>query len=332
MIKRALASLGLGLGRHAAPVAALAPPAPAGDRAAELLREINRDVPPGVDWKAGAHGYVARYREEWGDAELERYVLSKPMVALDPADATGAALVEGVSYLENFTNLVRLLRLPGGASFLDVACGGGWLAHYLSRLNYAVWGFDLSADFASLARRRIASDPLVPPARADGLAERFVAHDIEALPLPDGFGPPAGFDAVVLESCLHHFLDPVTALRHLERVLARDGLVVLVEGENRRGPIREEYLAVMRDTHTLERPYPRELLREALRLAGLPAVEFCGATPGWVGARDPRAPAWTQVLADATEGMNLAVCARSPGALARVFPYLAPGPDAAGAL
>jgi SAM-dependent methyltransferase len=287
-----------------------------------LLAAIDRDVAPGVDWKSGARRYLAKYFAEWGVEVVERYAFTKPMSPLDPSDTAGNVLNEATWYLDNFVNLIRLLRLPAGSHVLDVACGGGWLSHYLSRFNYDTWGFDISPEFVSLARRRIANDNLVPPHRRARLGHRFIEHDIEAAPLPPDFGPEGGFDAVVLESCLHHFLDPTEALANLAAVLAPHGVVVVIEGENRQGPIKDEYRTVMEETHTLERPYERDHLVQAARLAGLPAIEFVGMASGWVRERDPRAQVWTQVPADVTRGLNMCVCAKDTATLARFFPYL----------
>ena len=62
----------------------------------------------------------------------------------------------------------------------------------------------------------------------------------------------------------------------------------MIEGENRNGPIRDEYRKVMEETETLERPYSRQLLIEAFELAGLSHYEFLGAVNGLFSLDDPR--------------------------------------------
>src|SRR5208282_2932080 len=89
---------------------------------------------------------------------------------------------------------------------------------------------------------------------------------------------------------------PISALTHLATALNEGGVIVLIEGENRLGPIKEQYLAVMREFATLERPYARSELERVLVMAGLPCVEF-------------------------VEAMNLAICAKSEHALARLFAH-----------
>jgi len=124
-------------------------------------------------------------------------------------------------------------------------------------------------------------------------------HNIETAPLPaelDG-----SFDAAIMESCLHHFIDGISALRHVAKAIKPDGLIVVIEGENRAGPIKDEWLAVMKEFHTLERPYPRHLLEEMFRAAGLPHYEFFGQLNGWFAASDPQSAQMTELLRASTE-------------------------------
>jgi len=284
--------------------------------AALLLAEINRDVPPGVDWKAGARRYLADMFEKLGDRPgVELYSLIKPFAILGD---TGANLAEATSYFYNFVNLIALLKPRSGTRVLDVACGGGWMSHYLAKLGCAPFGIDISEDFIRLARRRLAEDPCLSLG-PDAITGMFAVHDIEVTPLPperDGT-----FDVAVLESCLHHFYDPVAAMTNIARALADDGVAVAIEGENRHGPIRDEFMAVMRETDTLERPYARAQLVEVLALAGLPHVEFLGKLNGWFAASDPAAQNADRHILDSLHGMNLAVCAKDEAALNRLFPH-----------
>ena len=293
------------------------PPAAAAPLAApELLAEINAEVPPGVDWRAGALRYVANTFEKQGKEAVTRYLLAKPLAPVAPGGPGGGpALVEDVEYLLNFVNMVALLDLPGRARVLDVACGSGWVSHFLARMNYDAHGFDICPDMIELTERRFREDPLLGPAAAEG---RFFVLDAEREELP---APLRGtFDAVVMESCVHHFLDPVSALTHIAAGLKEDGIAVVIEGENRQGPIRPEYLAVMREYDTLERPYTRAQMERMLTLAGLPAFRFLGRVNGWFAPDDPRVPLLPEMARGDAGGRNLAVCARTPAALARVLP------------
>lgn len=144
----------------------------------ELLQEINKGLPKGIDWKQGARDYVKLAAQHSTEAGTRRYALTKPMYALAQGEAGLHGLIEAVAYLNNFTNTINLLKLPAGARVIDVACGAGWLSHYLARFGYDTFGFDIAPDFIELARERISSDPHV---KGD---TRFDVLDIEAEPLP----------------------------------------------------------------------------------------------------------------------------------------------------
>jgi SAM-dependent methyltransferase len=216
-----------------------------------------------------------------------------------------------------------LLDLPGRARVLDVACGSGWVSHFLARMGYDAHGFDICPDMIELTKRRLREDPLLAAAGAEGLEGRFFVLDAEREGLPAALR--GTLDAAVMESCVHHFLDPVSALSNIAAGLKEDGIAVVIEGENRQGPIRPEYLAVMREFDTLERPYTRSQMERMLPLVGLPAFRFLGRVNGWFSPEDPCVPLLPEVLRGDAEGRNLAVCARTPAALARVLPHLSPG-------
>ena len=165
-------------------------------------------------------------------------------------------------------------------------------------MGYRTFGIDISDDFIELARKRLAADPWLRLTLEEA-NDRFAVHDIEAVPLPAQFDNY--FDAIWLESCLHHLVDPISALTHLATALNDEGVIVLIEGENRIGPIKEQYLAVMREFATLERPYARSELERALVMAGLPCVEFLGAVNGWFS---PFAQNAEQVVLRSAEAMN----------------------------
>ncbi|WP_274629433.1 class I SAM-dependent methyltransferase [Arvimicrobium flavum] len=285
----------------------------------QLLKEINRDLPE-LDWKEGAREYLQSYFTKYDRSTVEHMSFAKPLLPITPEDPTGS-LIESVSYIANFSNAVRLLALPREARILDVACGGGWLSHWLSRLGYDVYGIDISADFIELARKRIERDPHV---YAAGAAE-FEVLDIETTPLPAS--RQGSFDAVILESCLHHFFDPVTALEHIREGLKEGGVALIVEGENRQGPIRTEYLDVMLETRTLERPYSRETLLKALTMAGLGEVSFLGCIDGYISEHDPSRAQLLDLLNATTHGRNTCVAAADPTALRRIIPGYGAIPD-----
>lgn len=282
---------------------------------AEVLEEVNRELPD-LDWKRGAEDYLQGFFERHTRQQITEFVFAKPLGLVTPEDPVGS-LTETFHYLTNFANAIQLLKLKRGQRVLDVACGGGWFSHWLRKLGYDARGMDISQDFIALARERLAADPPFQALPYDP-EEVYKVHDFEADRLPEALR--GTFDAIVLESCLHHFFDPVAAMTHIAEGLAPGGVVLILEGENRKGAIRDEYMQVMVDTATLERPYPRPILREILQHAGLPEVEFLGATPGYFSQSERLAGSFTEYLRDSTEGSNVCVAAKEAGAILRVVP------------
>ena len=280
-----------------------------------VLLDVNRELPP-LDWRTGAQDYLAQFFQQHSRNQIEAFVFTKPLGAITPEDPAGS-LTEAVSYLFNFASSIKLLKLERGARILDVACGGGWFAHWLRKLGYDARGMDLSADFIDLARRRLADDPYLS-CTPEELEASFRVHDFEAERLPEDMR--GIFDAIVLESCLHHFFDPIAAMTHIAEGLAPGGVILVLEGENRQGPIHPDYMKVMLETSTLERPYPRPILREVLEHAGLPHIEFLGTTPGFFPESAPIAAHMTQSLADNTRASNMCVCGRDLASVQRVAP------------
>jgi SAM-dependent methyltransferase len=294
------------------------------DTKAALLQELNADVPKDLDWTAGALNYVAAEIAKRGEEWYTRYLLSKPLAPIPPTDADatktgGAALIENCAYLTNFINAAALLDLPGGSRILDVACGSGWVAQFFTRMNYQAYGFDISPDMVYLARRRFSDDPLLRDLSNETKRERLFVLDIEREPLPARLH--GTFDAIVLESCLHHFIDPISALAHLTYGLAEDGIIVVIEGENRLGPIKREYLELMKEFATLERPYTRSQLERILDCVGLPAREFLGHLNGWFSPRDPRVANLTEMLRGDADAINFVVAAKKTSPLDRIFSF-----------
>src|SRR5580765_6992025 len=276
----------------------------------ELLNRINKDVPPGVDWKAGARRYVENCFGKMGREYVESYSMTKPFLTV--GDDPVISLAEMTHYLQNFANALSLIHPPKGSRFLDVACGGGWVSHYLSKLGYWTYGIDISADFIDLAIRRLSSDPSISVAPAEA-RERFQLLDVEADPIPKGLH--GTFDYVWMESCLHHFHDPLSALQHLADALKPEGVLILIEFENQVGGIKDQYMQVMKEFDTLERPYVRADLEAALDYVGLTHREFVAALNGWFSP-DAVPELHMRPIADA---MNIAVCAKTTEPIDRLF-------------
>ncbi len=94
---------------------------------------------------------------------------------------------------------------------LDVGCGDGTLARFLSRPGRAVTGIDPSADCIARAQSG-ADDPLV----------RFAVSAFETYEAEDG-----AFDGIVFAASLHH-MDMGSALAKAKRLLAPGGVLAVV--------------------------------------------------------------------------------------------------------
>lgn len=101
------------------------------------------------------------------------------------------------------------LGLRGGASLIELGCGGGCVAAHLSQAGYQVTGVD---GHVTLVRRAAL--------RAPGAT--FVVHD-----LSQGTGPLGGpYDAAALFDVIEHLDDPLGALAGAVALVREGGLVV----------------------------------------------------------------------------------------------------------
>ena len=261
----------------------------------QLLDEINHALPRGVDWKAGAECYV-RQLVARGGPSFRNWHLTKPFLGEQLAgeplhgDASRPAVDPHVTYQElfGFLNVMRAVDPPAGARILDVGCGPGWTSHYLGKMGYTVLGFDLSEEMLELARERVDAEPF-PPHPRHRLDVRFMRHDIEAAPLNEKTEEP--YDLALVDSVLHHFENPVAALRHIGESLRPDALLAIIEGFHPEGaPIDATNMAIMERYHTIERPYTLSQLSDILRLAGFEHHVFLHGMNGLVVAPDEPLP------------------------------------------
>ena len=185
-----------------------------------------------------------------------------------------------------FLNMLEMANLPMKASVLDVACGPGWTAHFLAKLGHSVYGVDISEDLLEIARRRIA-DEAYGVYEGIPLQTRFAVHDVEAIPLQSD-GPYGPYDAAFFESALHHFVNPVRALRNVAPSLKAGGILCIWEGAApRRGTAPYlQNIELMRKYRTLERPYTREQIVKMLELAGFGHFEFLSQVNGFYNTAD----------------------------------------------
>jgi SAM-dependent methyltransferase len=154
---------------------------------------------------------------------------------------------------------------------LDVACGPGWTSHFLVKLGHQVYGLDIAPDLIEIARKRIASEPF-QVYEGYPLSAHFYVHDIEEEPLNIDTLCVAAF----FESALHHFYNPIQALRNVSANLQEDGIICIWEGRapDPGTPSFEHYMDLMKRYHTLERPYTKQQLIDLLDICGFHHYEF----------------------------------------------------------
>ena len=156
-----------------------------------------------------------------------------------------------------------------------------------------------------------------------GLVENLVAERQGLVAAED---QPARL--ALFESTLHHFYDPVAALRNTAADLAEDGLVAVIEAAA--PPVGSEWhdqnVDLMRRYSTIERPYTREQLHEVLAAAGFEHVAFYQPINGLYRQHSdeltPRTAEWATA-----DHLNLCFAAQTEAALARIERGPAPMTD-----
>ncbi len=273
-----------------------------------FLAEINIDLPPGVDWKQGAIDYLRKIVADGGPS-AERYHLIKPFMGGPDFEMFWTESFE-------FLDVLKKLDLSSRAKIIDVGCGPGWTVQWLARLGHQVIGLDISQELLDIAETRMRNDPY-PPHVGQPFLYELRAHDIEAEPLH--LDEPV--DVALFAATLHHFFNPVAALRNVAVDLADDGIVAVIEAAapDKGTTWHEANVELMTRYHTIERPYTRDQLLRMLELAGLPYVEFYRPVNG-LFRQDCDSVAQVSWEIAREQNINLFFAAKNAGALARVEP------------
>lgn len=274
-------------------------------REQRFLAEINRQLPLGIDWKAGAIEYVKAIIRDQGEGG-RLYLLNKPF-------CSGPDFSSFVDDLSKFVAMVQALHLPARSNILDVGSGSGWVTEYFAKLGHFVLGIDICDDFVAIARQRLASAPF-PPFPNEKLAADFLVHDIESGPVPS----ERQFELAYFESTLHHFFNPIAVLRNVATVLKPDALIAIVEGTA--PPVDSEgyrkLVRAMTQYHTIERPYSREQMIELLEITGFVHYRFYFPI---CGLYEPKDAETVRHLIASGIGWNTVVASKTSAGLARLY-------------
>lgn len=176
---------------------------------------------------------------------------------------------------------------------LDLACGPATLLARLAPAMRLSVGMDVTPKMIQVARATCA---------ACSATTQFIESVAECLPLTT-----AAIDCVVTRLSIHHFLDPLTVLREVKRVLKSDGLLVigdLVSSEDPSERRLHNALEQLRDpTHV--RMLPASELLEVVHAAGFRVT----ATDYWLQHR--QFDEWAAIVANARSLQSLEVTMRT---------------------
>lgn len=162
----------------------LLPPESAADAAHDELQHLH-------DHRRGQIAYYDRRVAE--EFEIER--------------PHGAPAMYRWALEEKFRRSIELLPDLRGLTVVDVCCGSGMDAEFLTRAGARVLAIDISLGCVTRARER---------ASRRGLDYLAVVGDVERLPVRTD-----GVDIAYVHDGLHHLTDPLIAVRELARVARR---------------------------------------------------------------------------------------------------------------
>ena len=188
-------------------------------RKGHCLRDSNPDLPEGIDWKQGAMHYLRNLIRSEG-THNELYHLIEPYLG-------GPDFQPFFSEMYGFLNMLEKANLPMKASILDVACDRAGRRRS-AKLGHSVFGIDISDDLLEIARRRIADEPFgvfegIRPARPRSPCTTSKRRRSRRT-------ARTGDTTRRLRCHVHHFVDPVQALRHVVASLKDSGIVMRLGG------------------------------------------------------------------------------------------------------
>lgn len=160
---------------------------------------------------------------------------------------------------------IRHLDPKSGSKVLDIGCGTGFAVLQLASLSFIrkACGIDISSVMVEKARAKV----------PQGVREKteFCQASSESIPYPT-----REFDYVLCTNSFHHYIDPLSALAEMRRVLRPGGRVVILEN----APDLSWYtwawdyiLRMIEKGHV--RYYTSRELGQMLRDAGFESIKLC---------------------------------------------------------
>lgn len=140
---------------------------------------------------------------------------------------------------EKVKKILSYLLHRKGLSILDAGCGSGWLSFILMRRGFKVVGLDISRERLLKEAKRHLKDTIP-----------LVEGDLHQLPFKK-----ESFDIVVCAEVLEHLKNPAIGLKEINRVLKKEGRLILTIPNNLTFPISiwEKILSLLKLLHTPHR-------------------------------------------------------------------------------
>ncbi|MEW6418726.1 MAG: class I SAM-dependent methyltransferase [Nitrospirota bacterium] len=193
-----------------------------------------------------------------------RYAYDRPFFTDFDPEAIDKHRRSALIHLNDILGIAHILSVLSPKNIIDIACGSGWLAEYLSRLGFEVMGVDISEQFIG-----VANDRKKCITNSEKLNLTFRCADIHSLDFDKRF------DCAILFDALHHLDDPISVLHNIYRLLADTGFIIIKEMVRPpKGSVEEkEIIEAMIKNQWLERPFFREELKSMLVKTGFEYVE-----------------------------------------------------------
>jgi ubiquinone/menaquinone biosynthesis C-methylase UbiE len=114
-------------------------------------------------------------------------------------------------------DLISILNVRKGMTFLDIGCGTGWAIGQVARLTDfkgSFYGVDLSEKMIGKAKENFREQPDF----------HFIIANSESIPLNDNF-----FDIIICTNSFHHYLHPDRAMSEIFRLLKPAGKIYILD-------------------------------------------------------------------------------------------------------